>query len=98
MLPKHTCFELVANSEQDISAAVSRRLLTYEKTSEPFPDVVEVVTDELADFRLKFFASGEETRHERRIQRAELREIGRQEAIKRGKTVDANGKVVNTKK
>lgn len=94
-MPKHSCFELIANSEQDISAAVSRRLLTFEKIAEPCSDAIEVITDDIADFRLKFFASGEETRHERRIQRAELREIGRQEAIKRGKVLDENGKVVN---
>lgn len=45
-------------------------------------------------FVLRFFASGEETRQKRRIHRAELKEIGRLEAIKRGKTVKENGKAV----
>lgn len=97
-LPKHSCFELIANSEQDISAVTSRRLLTFEKIAEPCSDVIEKVIDEMPDFRLKFFASGDETRYERRMQRAELREIGRQEAIKRGKVVDKNGKVIDNKK
>lgn len=43
----------------------------------------------------RFFASGDETRQERRLQRAEIREIGRQLAIKRGKVVNENGKVIN---
>ena len=34
-IPKHSCLQLVANSEQVLSAYVSRRLLTYEKTSCP---------------------------------------------------------------
>lgn len=46
----------------------------------------------------RFFAFGDETRHERRMHRAELREIGRQEAMKRGKTVDENGKVIDVEK
>lgn len=34
-LPTHPCLNLIANSEQVLSAYVSRRLLTYEKVSVP---------------------------------------------------------------
>lgn len=60
----------------------------------------ETLTTEILRERFlhRFFESGEESRHERRTKRAELRENGRQEAIKRGKVLDANGKVVNRPK
>lgn len=45
------------------------------------------------DFRPKFFAENDAERLEKKIQRAELKELGKQEALKRGKTIDDNGKV-----
>lgn len=42
---------------------------------------------------VRFFQYGEETRQERRMKKAEIKEIGRQEALNRGKYLDANGKV-----
>lgn len=53
IIPKHSCFTLISNSEQNISALTSRRLLTYEKVSEPDEDAVETVVDEITDFRTK---------------------------------------------
>lgn len=34
-IPRHDCMRLIANSEQNISALTSRRLLTYEKIAAP---------------------------------------------------------------
>lgn len=60
-IPRHNCLELVANSEQNISALTSRRLLTYEKISEPVVADDEVTTEisavdvdeSVSDFRSK---------------------------------------------
>lgn len=41
----------------------------------------------------RFFQYEEEGRQARRIRKAELKEIGRQEALKRGKHLDEHGKV-----
>lgn len=40
----------------------------------------------------RFFSYAEDTREERRLAQAALREHGRQEAMKRGKKLDENGK------
>lgn len=86
MLPKTNCFKLTANSEQSISSLTSRRLLTYEKIAEPDEQsTYEDVINSMSDFRQKFFNPSTQTRQERRLQQAELRELGRQEAMKRGK-------------
>lgn len=92
MIPKKSCFELIAQSEQRISAVTSRILLTYEKIAEPSDGDVGHSVDQVDDFRQKFFTSDEENRKERRIKRAELRELGRLEATKRGKTHCRNTK------
>lgn len=47
-------------------------------------------------FSGRFFSAYEDTREERRMSKAKLRENGRLEAIKRGKTVNENGKVIGT--
>lgn len=83
--------KLVANSEQVLSSLTSRRLLTYEKIAEP-NDTTDEIVEGLGDFRAKFFAMGDETRTERRLRQAELREIGRQEALKRGKVISTDKK------
>lgn len=44
------------------------------------------------DFRPKFFAFNDQERQEKRLLRAELRELGRQEALKRGKSIVNNEK------
>lgn len=41
----------------------------------------------------RFFSYEEESRQERRMRKAEIKEIGRQEALNRGKRLDENGKV-----
>lgn len=56
MIPMHPCLKLVANSEQDISAITSRRLLTYEKLMESNEkmDANQIaVMDNFDDFRNK---------------------------------------------
>lgn len=52
MLPKHRCLELIANSEQDISALASRRLLTYEKITNYTEDDRQTFED-FSSFREK---------------------------------------------
>lgn len=76
-LPKHPCFRLIANSEQTLTGHTSRRLLTWEKMSEPrsedHPDVP--VTFPMG-FREHYFGHGE-TRKQRRARIAqELKEKG----------------------
>lgn len=99
-IPQHRCLELLANNEQNISSLTSRRLLTYQKLAELDANAASAETTKRAetresvrDFRTRFFQSEEETRQERRQRKAELKEIGRQEALNRGKRLDENGKV-----
>lgn len=86
--------KLIANSEQVLSTFTSRRLLTYEKVCEPTENSASVI-DVFDDFRTKRFASGEETRQERRMRQAEKRELDRQEALKRDKINLENGKQID---
>lgn len=51
------------------------------------------INTDILNFLYRFFAYGEESRQVRRIRKAELKEIGRQEALNRGKRLDENGKV-----
>ncbi|XP_053605271.1 tRNA (guanine(10)-N2)-methyltransferase homolog [Plodia interpunctella] len=68
-LPQHPGLALVGNSEQVLSKLTSRRLLTYEKTSD---DVhIEGGTYTGVNFREKYFAVGEQSRRERRERKAE---------------------------
>ncbi|KAG4067199.1 hypothetical protein HA402_000190 [Bradysia odoriphaga] len=90
-LPKHNSLQLVANSEQDISAISSRRLLTYEKVSEPCDEPEGTNSNEIiAEFRNKFFTYGEDTREERRLKQARLRAYGKQQAMLRRSKLDSN--------
>ncbi|XP_044761026.1 tRNA (guanine(10)-N2)-methyltransferase homolog [Coccinella septempunctata] len=75
-LPSHPCLKLVANSEQVLSKLTSRRLLTYEKIQEPSPGT-EINIDKILDFRDKYFETREESRNEKRIREAKLREENR---------------------
>lgn len=99
MIPQHGCLEIVANSEQPLSGITSRRLLTYEKVAEFTEDCESSTKEDILEFRPRYFDSGLESRQERRIRKAERREIGRLEAIKRGKILDEKDgkfkKVVN---
>ncbi|KAL5285491.1 TRMT11 family protein [Megaselia abdita] len=88
MIPQHECLKLVSNSEQPLSGITSRRLLTYEKVEEYSEDAERSTKGEILEFRPRYFDSGLESRQERRTRRAQLREIGRLEAIKRGKVLD----------
>lgn len=97
LLPKSKHLQLVANSEQPLTGQTSRRLLTYEKTSEPSEDNSSSNAEsEVIEFRERYFDSGLESRTERRTRRAELREIGRQEALKRGKVLKEDGRIYKT--
>lgn len=103
MIPRHSNLHLVANSEQPLSGHTARRLLTYEKHSEPpgTDDDLEVIVDKslTLDFRERYFDNALESRTERRLRKAEQREIGRLEALKRGKTaVDGREKKCNLNK
>ncbi|KAE8744251.1 hypothetical protein FOCC_FOCC009171 [Frankliniella occidentalis] len=67
-LPKHPCLNLISNSEQILSAHISRRLLTFEKVSiETNNEVGErTFTPNLENFRDKYFNHCEESRAIRR--------------------------------
>lgn len=82
-LPAHPCLKLVGNSEQVLSKHTSRRLLTYEKINEPEEVPHEICDNNIVDFRAKFYETREESRQERRIKKAALKEKGRLEAEKR---------------
>lgn len=86
-IPKSKYLKLIANSEQVLSSIAARRLLTYEKISEPATDDLEIIDNIRDDFRPRFFAVEDAERLEKRIQREELKMIGRQEALKRGKVI-----------
>lgn len=53
-IPKHACLKLIANSEQELSALTSRRLLTFEKIAEPGVEHIYDTNEEITDFRLKY--------------------------------------------
>ncbi|XP_031619867.1 tRNA (guanine(10)-N2)-methyltransferase homolog [Contarinia nasturtii] len=89
-IPKSNCLRLIANSEQTLSSICARRLLTYEKIAEPDEDHLENIDQIKDDFRHRFFAFDDMERQEKRIQRLELRDMLRQEAIKRGKVIIEN--------
>lgn len=101
MIPKHDCLNLVANSEQPLSGLTSRRLLTFEKHSEPTHNISTNMIKENfaigAEFRERYFDSGLESRTERRLRKAEQREKGRLEALSRGKDLP-NGKEIKCNK
>lgn len=85
-IPKSDCLQLVANSEQYLSSIAARRLLTYEKVTEPgTANGTENVLNILDDFRFKFFTRDEKEREERRLQKIEIKRLGKIEAAKRGK-------------
>lgn len=109
-VPTHPCLQLITNCEQILSCYTSRRLLTYEKISNDNNLNIETKTTTVndltttttttknsnsMDFREKYFNHAEVSRKERRIATAKLKKIGIEEAIKRGKTIDENGKVIN---
>ena len=80
MLPKHDCLHLISSSEQPLTGLTSRRLLTYEKHSEPTelsPEEDAASFDLGSEFRERYFDSGLESRTERRLRKAEQRERGR---------------------
>lgn len=75
-LPSHPCLNLIANSEQVLTKVTSRRLLTFEKTRNPEEE--ELNHDvETVDFRERYFVVREETRKERRMREARIREENR---------------------
>lgn len=90
MLPQNDHLVLIANSEQQLSGLTSRRLLTYEKRSEPDQNPNSIKSSQeyaVKEFRQRYFDNSIASRAIRRTNRAELREIGRLEALKRGKII-----------
>nr|CAI5823397.1 unnamed protein product [Callosobruchus analis] len=77
VLPQHPCLQLVSNSEQTLSKVTSRRLLTFEKAREPTVDEMDEHQVDIMDFREKYFVIREETRKERRLKQAKIREEDR---------------------
>lgn len=86
-IPKSKYLKLIANSEQVLSSIAARRLLTYEKIREPDSEDLEITDNIRDDFRPRFFAEEDAERLEKKMQREELKVIGRQEALKRGKII-----------
>lgn len=84
LLPQHSALELVANSEQRLNGDSTRRLLTYEKTSEG-GEIVKSLEE--IDFRMKYFASPEDPAEklEKRLARYQH---NMDEALKRGLPFD----------
>lgn len=82
-MPKHPCLKLIANSEQILGKHTSRRLLTYEKIYEPNEIPEESLCNKMQDFKTKYFEVREETRRDRRMRKAFLKEQGKLEAEKR---------------
>ncbi|KAL1123034.1 hypothetical protein AAG570_002122, partial [Ranatra chinensis] len=68
-IPKHDCLELVSNSEQILSTASSRRLLTYEKICDPKNKTSSENVPSLNDetFREKYYKIVEEIRRDRKL-------------------------------
>lgn len=75
----------MANSEQILNKHTSRRLLTYEKISEPELVPLNHCRNDISDFRTKYYDVREETRKEKRLMKALKREQNRLEALSRKK-------------
>ncbi|KAH8369225.1 hypothetical protein KR009_004778 [Drosophila setifemur] len=87
MVPQHKHLSLVANSEQKLTGNTSRRLLTYEKCANycaPEASQLQEPSSSL-DFRDRYFNSALESRKDRRMRKAQQRELGRVEMELRGK-------------
>ncbi|XP_004534294.1 tRNA (guanine(10)-N2)-methyltransferase homolog [Ceratitis capitata] len=90
IIPRHSGLALVANSEQPLSGLTSRRLLTYEKLEDTYVQdntQLTCILPNAYDFRDRYFNNAIESRAERRMRKVEQRQIGRTEALKRGKVI-----------
>ncbi|XP_075147493.1 tRNA (guanine(10)-N(2))-methyltransferase TRMT11 [Haematobia irritans] len=87
IIPRHSCLVLKSNSEQNLTGQTARILLTFEKEKEASTSDDAVVIAKSMDFRERYFDNNIESRSERRIRKAEQREQGRLEALRRGKVV-----------
>lgn len=100
LAPSHPNLTLISYSEQKLSSRTRRFLLTYEKHSKASHKPEDIQAAENCDlkfdveFRDRYFVNNEETRQERKLRKALIKEHGRREALKRGKTIE-NGKVIN---
>ncbi|XP_058467053.1 tRNA (guanine(10)-N2)-methyltransferase homolog [Malaya genurostris] len=94
MLPRHKCLELIANSEQPLSVYSARRLLTYEKISDRQEDMLSYELSQVMveNFRQRYMGMVLQNSGSRKERRLALRKAGCEEAIKRGKTLDVDGK------
>lgn len=91
-IPTSNCFKLVANTEQVLNSIAARRLLTYEKIADSNAIQIKNIENIKDDFRPKFFAENDAERKEKKIHRMELKEIGKQEALKRGIDITMRGR------
>nr|XP_022900197.1 tRNA (guanine(10)-N2)-methyltransferase homolog [Onthophagus taurus] len=71
-LPTNDCLILKANSEQILNKHTSRRLLTYEKIKDASD--FQGLKNEIMDFRAKYYDTREETRREKRLRDANIRD------------------------
>ncbi|XP_053667724.1 tRNA (guanine(10)-N2)-methyltransferase homolog [Anopheles marshallii] len=94
VVPRHKCLQLVAKSEQPLSGYSSRRLLTYEKVSDSEAELnaFEMPDTVVHNFRQRYFTQLAEDNGTRKERRLALREVGREEAKKRGKQQQPDGK------
>ncbi|XP_067619700.1 tRNA (guanine(10)-N2)-methyltransferase homolog isoform X2 [Eurosta solidaginis] len=98
LLPRHKNLKLIANSDQPLSGLTSRRLLTYERidcthTQDCAQSSCKLPT--VLDFRERYFNNGLESRAERRMRKANQRELGRIEALNRGKLITDSKELKN---
>ncbi|EAT44751.1 AAEL003922-PA [Aedes aegypti] len=90
MLPRHKCLQLVANSVQPLTVYSARRLLTYEKISDREEDMDSYELSQLMidNFRQRYMKTVLQNSGTRKERRLALRDVGREEAMKRGKQLD----------
>lgn len=90
MLPRHKCLQLVANSVQPLTVYSARRLLTYEKISDREEDMDSYELSQLMidNFRQRYMKTVLQNSGTRKERRLALRNVGREEAMKRGKQLD----------
>ncbi|CRK87994.1 CLUMA_CG001780, isoform A [Clunio marinus] len=95
LLPRHSAFQIIANSEQKLNGDATRRLLTYEKVKES-GEIVDVDALETFDFRQKYFTQATNIK-EKRLATHHRNII---EAQKRGKIIEnlAERKKLSNKK
>lgn len=83
LLPQHSALEIVANSEQELQADTSRRLITYEKISET-GELVENERLADVDFREQFFSQLDRNQKARQEKAEQWKQHNVEQIAKRG--------------